>query len=55
MLAQVDASRMDAVLPEFHDTVDCSYLVDSELLTEKIQLEKYIVKSKIEITLILTV
>lgn len=54
-MPQADAVRMDAVFPAFHDTVDCFHLVDSELLTENIQLEVYIVKSKIEITLVLTV
>lgn len=55
MLAQANVARMDAVFAQFHDTVDCFYPVDSELLTEKIQLGEYVNKSKIYTTLVMTV
>lgn len=55
MFAQADAARIDAVFPQFLDTLDCLYLMDSEFLIEKIRLGKYIVKSKIYTILVLTV
>lgn len=44
MLAQADAARMDAVFPQFHNTVDCFYPVDSELLTKIISLGSILLK-----------